>query len=65
MAVHVLLQDTVNYPVHLKNFNMGQLRQLCTELRSDIVQTVSKTGGGIYMPLILWITSVLDGTAAC
>jgi hypothetical protein len=39
------LQDTVNFPVHLKNFNMGQLRQLCKELRSDIVHTVSKTGG--------------------
>ena len=51
MTVHALLQDTVNYPVHLKNFNMGQLRQLCTELRSDIVHTVSKTGGGTYMPL--------------
>ncbi len=41
------LQDTVNFPVHLKNFNMGQLRQLCKELRSDIVHTVSKTGGGL------------------
>ncbi|CAL8468667.1 g8207 [Coccomyxa elongata] len=39
------LLDTVNFPVHLKNFNMGQLRQLCKELRSDIVHTVSKTGG--------------------
>ena len=41
------LQDTVNFPVHLKNFNMGQLRQLCKELRSDIVHTVSKTGGAL------------------
>lgn len=39
------LQDTVNFPVHLKNFNLSQLRQLCKELRSDIVHTVSKTGG--------------------
>lgn len=38
-------QDTVNFPVHLKNFNLSQLRQLCKELRSDIVHTVSKTGG--------------------
>ena len=40
-----LVQDTVNFPVHLKNFNLSQLRQLCKELRSDIVHTVSKTGG--------------------
>ena len=38
-------QDTVNYPVHIKNFNLAQLRQLCKELRSDIIHTVSKTGG--------------------
>ncbi len=35
----------MNFPVHLKNFNLSQLRQLCKELRSDIVHTVSKTGG--------------------
>lgn len=45
-------QDTVNFPVHLKNFNMGQLRQLCKELRSDIVHTVSKTGGELGCPVI-------------
>ena len=40
-----LAQDTVNYPVHIKNFNKTQLRQLCKELRCDIINTVSKTGG--------------------
>ncbi|CAD7699521.1 unnamed protein product [Ostreobium quekettii] len=39
------LLDTVNYPIHIKNFNLGQLRQLCKEIRSDIVHTVSSTGG--------------------
>ena len=39
------LLDTVNYPIHMKNFTLGQLRQLCKELRADIVHTVSKTGG--------------------
>jgi 1-deoxy-D-xylulose-5-phosphate synthase len=39
------LLDTINYPVHLKNFNLSQLRQLCKELRSDVINTVSKTGG--------------------
>lgn len=38
-------QDTVNYPVHIKNMNLQQLRQLCKELRSDIIHTVSATGG--------------------
>ena len=39
------LLDTVNYPVHLKNFNVPQLRQLCKELRADVIHTVSRTGG--------------------
>lgn len=39
------LLDTVNYPIHMKNFTRSQLRQLCKELRADIVHTVSKTGG--------------------
>lgn len=39
------LLDTVNFPIHIKNFNSAQLRQLCKEIRSDIVNTVSKTGG--------------------
>jgi 1-deoxy-D-xylulose-5-phosphate synthase len=43
--------DTVNYPVHIKNFNLTQLRQLCKELRSDIVHTVSKTGGHLSSSL--------------
>jgi 1-deoxy-D-xylulose-5-phosphate synthase len=41
----------VNYPVHIKNFNLTQLRQLCKELRSDIVHTVSKTGGHLSSSL--------------
>lgn len=45
------LLDTVNYPVHLKNFNQGQLRQLCKELRADIVNTVSQTGGHLSSSL--------------
>lgn len=45
------LLDTVNYPVHLKNFTLPQLRQLCKELRSDVVNTVSKTGGHLSSSL--------------
>lgn len=45
------LLDTVNYPVHLKNFTVPQLRQLCKELRSDVVHTVSKTGGHLSSSL--------------
>lgn len=45
------LLDTVNYPVHMKNFNIDQLRQLCKELRSEIVHTVSNTGGHLSSSL--------------
>eukprot|EP01025_Chloroclados_australasicus_P004796 TRINITY_DN11289_c0_g1_i3.p1 TRINITY_DN11289_c0_g1~~TRINITY_DN11289_c0_g1_i3.p1 ORF type:complete len:723 (+),score=89.23 TRINITY_DN11289_c0_g1_i3:177-2345(+) len=39
------LLDTVNYPIHLKNLSIQQLTQLCKEVRSEIVHTVSRTGG--------------------
>ncbi len=39
------LLDTVNFPVHVKNFNARQLRQLAKELRADLVHKVAKTGG--------------------
>lgn len=45
------LLDTVNYPVHIKNFTVPQLRQLCKELRSDVVHTVSQTGGHLSSSL--------------
>eukprot|EP00798_Chlamydomonas_sp_ICE-L_P027727 gene27727-7373_t len=45
------LLDTVNFPVHLKNFKTEQLRQFCKELRSDIVHKVSKTGGHLSSSL--------------
>eukprot|EP00877_Chromochloris_zofingiensis_P012791 jgi/Chrzof1/7766/Cz02g35280.t1 len=45
------LLDTVNFPVHLKNFSSPQLKQLCKELRSDVVHSVSKTGGHLSSSL--------------
>ncbi|KAH7442446.1 hypothetical protein KP509_03G088900 [Ceratopteris richardii] len=39
------LLDTVNYPLHIKNLNMQDLKSLAEELRSDIIFNVSKTGG--------------------
>ncbi|KAJ0097087.1 hypothetical protein Patl1_28351 [Pistacia atlantica] len=39
------LLDTINYPLHMKNLSTQDLEQLATELREDIVYSVSKTGG--------------------
>lgn len=39
------LLDTINYPMHMKNLSAAQLRQLCKEIRSDLIHTVSQTGG--------------------
>eukprot|EP00894_Picocystis_sp_ML_P001111 jgi/Pico_ML_1/51628/g2622.t1 len=39
------LLDTVNYPIHIKNFSVDQLKQLAREIRADVIQSVSKTGG--------------------
>ncbi|KAG5628126.1 hypothetical protein H5410_013344 [Solanum commersonii] len=37
--------DTVNYPIHMKNLSLKELKQLADELRSDTIFNVSKTGG--------------------
>ncbi|KAI4345506.1 hypothetical protein L6164_012622 [Bauhinia variegata] len=39
------LLDTINYPIHMKNLSAKELKQLADELRSDVIFTVSKTGG--------------------
>ncbi|KAJ6904021.1 1-deoxy-D-xylulose-5-phosphate synthase [Populus alba x Populus x berolinensis] len=39
------LLDTVNYPIHMKNLSIKELKQLAEELRSDVIFNVSKTGG--------------------
>ncbi|KAG0476848.1 hypothetical protein HPP92_013689 [Vanilla planifolia] len=39
------LLDTINYPIHMKNLSIKELKQLADELRSDIIFHVSKTGG--------------------
>ncbi|KAK9161440.1 hypothetical protein Syun_007781 [Stephania yunnanensis] len=39
------LLDTVNYPIHMKNLSIKELKQLADELRSDTIFNVSKTGG--------------------
>ena len=37
--------DSVNYPKDLKKLNIEQLKQLCTEIRKVLIETVSKNGG--------------------
>ncbi|KAJ0979700.1 hypothetical protein J5N97_015174 [Dioscorea zingiberensis] len=39
------LLDTINYPIHMKNLSLKELKQLSDELRSDVIFHVSKTGG--------------------
>ncbi|KAI4371415.1 hypothetical protein MLD38_019654 [Melastoma candidum] len=39
------LLDTINFPIHMKNLSIRELRQLADELRSDVIFNVSKTGG--------------------
>ncbi|KAL2531282.1 1-deoxy-D-xylulose-5-phosphate synthase [Abeliophyllum distichum] len=43
--------DTINYPVHMKNLSVKDLEKLATELRAEIVHTVSKTGGHLSSSL--------------
>ncbi|CAI5477948.1 unnamed protein product [Closterium sp. Yama58-4] len=37
--------DTVNYPIHMKNLSIRELKQLAEEVRAETIFTVSKTGG--------------------
>ncbi|KAK9828329.1 hypothetical protein WJX74_009102 [Apatococcus lobatus] len=39
------LLDTVSLPIHMKKYDPAQLQQLCRELRSEIIHSVSSTGG--------------------
>jgi len=39
------LLDTINSPSDMKRFNIKQLKQLSHELRWDVINAVSKTGG--------------------
>ncbi|XP_077218067.1 putative 1-deoxy-D-xylulose-5-phosphate synthase, chloroplastic [Tasmannia lanceolata] len=39
------LLDTINYPIHMKNLSIQEVKQLADELRSDVIFNVSNTGG--------------------
>jgi 1-deoxy-D-xylulose-5-phosphate synthase len=39
------LLDTINYPIHMKNLSIRELKQLSNELRSDTIFEVARTGG--------------------
>ncbi|XP_058067888.1 probable 1-deoxy-D-xylulose-5-phosphate synthase 2, chloroplastic [Magnolia sinica] len=43
--------NTINYPIHMKNLSTEDLKTLADELRSEIVYTVSKTGGHLSSSL--------------
>lgn len=60
------LLDTVSYPVHMKNFNTEQLRQLCREIRGDLIHTVSQTGGHLGASLgVVELTVALHKVFSC
>ncbi|KAF5749438.1 1-deoxy-D-xylulose-5-phosphate synthase 2 chloroplastic [Tripterygium wilfordii] len=43
--------DTINYPIHMKNLSIQELKVLADEIREQIVYTVSKTGGHLSSSL--------------
>ena len=56
------LLDTIEYPVHLKHLKLPQLRQLCKEIRADLIHTVSKVRG--CPPHGCWLPSSVQGMRA-
>mmetsp|Transcript_14284 Transcript_14284/g.43141 ORF Transcript_14284/g.43141 Transcript_14284/m.43141 type:complete len:730 (-) Transcript_14284:461-2650(-) len=60
------LLDTVSFPVHMKNFSTPQLRQLCLEIRKDLIHTVSQTGGHLGASLgVVELTVALHKVFNC
>ncbi len=45
MAIETPLLDTVSYPADLRKLEKSQLRQLADELRAEMIDAVSETGG--------------------
>jgi len=45
MPILTPLLDRVQFPADIRNFNIGELRQLADELRSETIAAVSVTGG--------------------
>jgi len=41
----MILLDKINYPADIKSFSDAELKQLATELRDEVIASVSKTGG--------------------
>ena len=39
------LLNNINYPSDLKKLNMKELKELAKELRTELIDVVSKTGG--------------------
>ena len=44
MKLQTKLLDTVKYPKDLKKFSDKELKQVCVELRNEVVDAVSVTG---------------------
>jgi len=55
------LLDTVDFPAHLKNFTVEQLKQVAKELRADLIYNVSQTGGHLGSSLgVIELTVALN-----
>ena len=45
MVVETPLLDQIKFPADLRNFEEADLRQIADELRSELIDAVSQTGG--------------------
>ncbi|KAL4182095.1 hypothetical protein AMTRI_Chr12g240820 [Amborella trichopoda] len=43
--------QTITYPIHMKNLSTKELRELCVDIRSEIIHSVWKTGGHLSSSL--------------
>ncbi|KAG0605171.1 hypothetical protein M758_9G036900 [Ceratodon purpureus] len=60
------LLDTINYPIHMKNLTIRELKQLADEVRAETIFTVSKTGGHLGSSLgVVELTVALHHVFNC
>ncbi|XP_024358572.1 probable 1-deoxy-D-xylulose-5-phosphate synthase, chloroplastic [Physcomitrium patens] len=60
------LLDTINYPMHMKNLTVRELKQLANEVRAETIHTVSKTGGHLGSSLgVVELTVALHHVFNC
>ena len=59
MAVETPLLDRIKFPSDLREFPEDDLRQIADEVRAELVDAVSQTGGHLGASLVVELTTAI------